>query len=530
MNDITQPLEQKLAISRKNKTYLSVPGNLAFGRKIQLHSNQRTNRGLSRVSIGDTVTPIWHQQTFTPSSDLQKRFASQQIQEQSQSTPIDTAPISNQQTAPQITTAPIQPAIVQTRQASPIVNNPIKPNTSVQQPVSQQATPPQQAHTEPVESAPEKSIQQEPSSHVTLPETKQVQESMGPVNDMPTSINEPQTNMVQNPSTQPTPESTTIPVRSLSEQSTANTEQATIMSQTESSEPQDVSNQDIALSITALSDIRQQIKDQEEHLQSLQQDLPQTEEQATQYLAEMKTKEALIKNLEHALSNTQEELNMLRSTPGADTSIISNLEVQLKKQRDTFNNLKHEKKLIEEKQQALQKKKAEQTKVSQTINQLQQQSNQLSQPTPNTGQQPVTASIDPAVRDLINQSMAIEDQTPAKSTPQPQEQTQTPPAPRVNEPPKEIKMPTITKEKNAINGIVMNAANKLITDAIVIIKNEEGRPLRALKTNDLGQFWITTALEDGRYFIESEKEGFRFDTIEIELTGDVVPPILVKAK
>lgn len=95
---------------------------------------------------------------------------------------------------------------------------------------------------------------------------------------------------------------------------------------------------------------------------------------------------------------------------------------------------------------------------------------------------------------------------------------------------REISAKPLTSLVNAINGIVTTADGKLIQNAVVIIKDKSGNSLRALRTNDLGQFLIATSLSNGTYHIEIEKEGEKFDILEVELTGEVLAPIEIKAK
>ena len=57
-------------------------------------------------------------------------------------------------------------------------------------------------------------------------------------------------------------------------------------------------------------------------------------------------------------------------------------------------------------------------------------------------------------------------------------------------------------------------------------------PLRALKTNKLGQFAASTPLPNGTYFMEVEdpRDRFVFDRIQISLNGTILPAIEIVAK
>ena len=65
---------------------------------------------------------------------------------------------------------------------------------------------------------------------------------------------------------------------------------------------------------------------------------------------------------------------------------------------------------------------------------------------------------------------------------------------------------------------------------VAVIYDKEGLPVRALKTNKLGQFTGSTPLPNGTYTLEVEKDNFRFDVLQIELAGDILPPLQITAK
>jgi len=91
-------------------------------------------------------------------------------------------------------------------------------------------------------------------------------------------------------------------------------------------------------------------------------------------------------------------------------------------------------------------------------------------------------------------------------------------------------IPTITTTPNIISGIVTTGTGEIIPGVIVVVNDKDKNPVRALRTNKLGQFMISTPLEIGTYQIELEKEGFAFDIIEVELNGGVLSPLEIKAK
>ena len=82
-------------------------------------------------------------------------------------------------------------------------------------------------------------------------------------------------------------------------------------------------------------------------------------------------------------------------------------------------------------------------------------------------------------------------------------------------------------QPNLIAGIAKDAQGHLLEGVIMIVNNENGAPVRALKTNLLGQFSITTPLPRGKYTITAEKEGYKFSIIEFETKGEIIQPIAV---
>lgn len=88
----------------------------------------------------------------------------------------------------------------------------------------------------------------------------------------------------------------------------------------------------------------------------------------------------------------------------------------------------------------------------------------------------------------------------------------------------------LTTFPNVISGIVKDKQNNLLQGVVSVIYDKEGLPVRALKTNKLGQFSGSTPLPNGTYTLELEKEGFTFDVLQIELSGSVLPPLAIIAK
>lgn len=118
---------------------------------------------------------------------------------------------------------------------------------------------------------------------------------------------------------------------------------------------------------------------------------------------------------------------------------------------------------------------------------------------------------------------------PSLSSPQtPPSSAATPSTPAITS--TSLPFPSAPSTPNTLVGMVLGQDNKIIEGAIVEIVDELNFPVRATKTNQLGQFFSTTPLKRGNYRINIDKPGLIFDTIEIRLTGQVVDPLKIIAK
>lgn len=91
-------------------------------------------------------------------------------------------------------------------------------------------------------------------------------------------------------------------------------------------------------------------------------------------------------------------------------------------------------------------------------------------------------------------------------------------------------LPIFDYAPNVINGIIIEPNGNVLSSVVLVVKDQKENPVRAFKSNKLGQFSIATPLPNGIYTIEVEKDGFDFDIIKLELKGEPVPPIEIKAR
>lgn len=90
--------------------------------------------------------------------------------------------------------------------------------------------------------------------------------------------------------------------------------------------------------------------------------------------------------------------------------------------------------------------------------------------------------------------------------------------------------PTPPSQANVIVGQVMEKDGKIVEGAILEVKDMQGRPVRALKTNRAGHFLIVTPLIDGTYELEIEKPDLEFERMTFDAKGEIIPPIAIHAK
>lgn len=93
-------------------------------------------------------------------------------------------------------------------------------------------------------------------------------------------------------------------------------------------------------------------------------------------------------------------------------------------------------------------------------------------------------------------------------------------------------LPHFTNHPNIITGIVKDTDNNLLPGVLVTVRDAQDVPLRALKTNKLGQFAASTPLINGIYLVEVEdpRSRYIFDRAQLTLNGTVVPTIEIIAK
>ncbi|RJQ24463.1 hypothetical protein C4577_07830 [Candidatus Parcubacteria bacterium] len=89
--------------------------------------------------------------------------------------------------------------------------------------------------------------------------------------------------------------------------------------------------------------------------------------------------------------------------------------------------------------------------------------------------------------------------------------------------------PMLPDIPNIILGIVKDPRDKILQNILVEVLDKNDVPVRAFKTNTLGQFASATPLSNGIYkiFFEDPSGKHEFEAVEINLTGEIFYPLEV---
>lgn len=114
---------------------------------------------------------------------------------------------------------------------------------------------------------------------------------------------------------------------------------------------------------------------------------------------------------------------------------------------------------------------------------------------------------------------------PVPSAPPPQEQQHVRVIPQGVT--KKAGLPHVSDSPNVVVGIVKDPRGNILPRILVEVKDKDGNPVRAFKTNQLGQFASATPLSPGTYTIELEdpKKQQQFDIVQITANNQILPPI-----
>jgi hypothetical protein len=192
-----------------------------------------------------------------------------------------------------------------------------------------------------------------------------------------------------------------------------------------------------------------------------------------------------------------------------------------------------EKEKVLEKQLEFAKKEEAATKDSQQVSILHQKTVDLEKQLSEIHSQKV--ALEQEIANLKSQLVLQKAPTPTitQTTKKPEvdnSNTQAPGTGHVRSIPKEMnkKMGLLVSDTpNVVSGVVKDPRGNVLPNILVEIKDKAENPVRAFKTNALGNFASATPLPPGNYTItlEDPKKQNTFDAIKIEATNQIMLPI-----
>lgn len=285
-----------------------------------------------------------------------------------------------------------------------------------------------------------------------------------------------------------------------------------------------------------LADLHQKVGEDHTSKTENLQELIGKQEQRVQELE--RSQESLENQLERAREIWQEkidELKTIRDSDLEDQEKSKQLGEQIHQQQERINQFKQRR---DELAQQLRQEESELERLKEVIGVLKSQNKEQESLIKHQREQleelrkdkeKISRFANDLVRKLaqVENLQRVEDTiTVSKKQSQPQEEYE----PQIiKDPPLAEDIPELTDKPNAISGIVYNATREPVAHALVIVKDQNGNPQRALRTDKLGQFAVSSPLPDGVYRIEVQKEDLNFDIIELKLSGEKVDPIRIEA-
>lgn len=81
---------------------------------------------------------------------------------------------------------------------------------------------------------------------------------------------------------------------------------------------------------------------------------------------------------------------------------------------------------------------------------------------------------------------------------------------------------------NQIFGLVIDENDQAVSQALVEIKDQNGQSVRIIKSDADGNFSINKSLENGKYSVVTESNDKKYPTLQIELSGKILNPLVIK--
>lgn len=133
--------------------------------------------------------------------------------------------------------------------------------------------------------------------------------------------------------------------------------------------------------------------------------------------------------------------------------------------------------------------------------------------------------VAPVLKNKKTPDTTVKEEAKESATPTPS--TQPPPLPGSVNPTLSGGFPTLPDVPNIVLGIIKDPRGKTLPNILVEVIDSNGIPVRAFKTNALGQFASATPLQNGTYkvYFEDAGKNHEFEAIEITLNGEIFNPL-----
>lgn len=105
------------------------------------------------------------------------------------------------------------------------------------------------------------------------------------------------------------------------------------------------------------------------------------------------------------------------------------------------------------------------------------------------------------------------------------------PAPIAGGIPAKGSFPSLPDSPNILLGTVRDSSGNVLPNILVEVTDSDGNPVRAFKTNQLGQFMSATQLKEGTYTVmfEDAKNQYKFDPATVAVKNEILQPLEIAA-
>jgi hypothetical protein len=93
----------------------------------------------------------------------------------------------------------------------------------------------------------------------------------------------------------------------------------------------------------------------------------------------------------------------------------------------------------------------------------------------------------------------------------------------------DVQMPMSPDVPNVLVGMTLTGNEQLIPNTIIEVVDHQNYPVRTVRGNNLGQFFIATPLKNGTYSVQAEHPEYKFNPTTVEAKGEIIPPLKVIA-